>query len=273
MVRPRRAPTGAVSRRTIATDDAAAVFARAAELDVERLLPTVDDDDGLDEDELLEAASAAGLSPVAVRQALAEWRSGAIGSGADGSLVVASGTGATWVGPRAVVVQRVVDLPVGRARSAAQRFLREQLYEVERDRAGRSTWRPRKGWIASAQRTFDVLSRRLDLDGVVDPIALAVVEEPGSDGQRSLVRFEADLAPVRNGMAWGVGGTAATVGVVGGAVAGILIDPIGTVLGLPAAGAATGVGVAASRATYRRRREQAETCFEGFLDKLERRRG
>jgi hypothetical protein len=249
-----------VEPRRVGADEAAAVFARAAELEAQ-VGATVGDERLFDEDTLLEIGAGAGLSPVAVRQALAELRTGAI----ERHAVVAD---STWAGPRAVVVQRVVEVPVARARAAAERFLRTQLFEVQRQRPEHSTWRPREGWAAGARRSADRLFRHLDLDGVVAPVTLAVAEEPGTGGRRCLVRFEADLAPTRRSMGWGVAGAAAVTGALTGGVLG-LAEPALIALGsLPAAGAAAG-GVAVSRRAYRSRAETAATCFEAFLDRLE----
>lgn len=266
--RPRTSPD--VARPdVVGRDDAAAVFARAAELDVEWSAAN-GVDDGLDTDELIEIGTSAGLSPTAIRQAVAELRGGALVPADRPGVVALRSDDETWVGPRGVVVQRAVDVSPRRARGAAERFLREQLFELERDQGGRSTWRRRDTFAAGAQRMVTGMFRRLDLDGVVAPVVLAVVEEPGSDGKRSIVRFEADLAPTRSWMAWAVGGTAAATGLIGGGIAAAAATEIVAFLAaVPVGGAAAGSGVVVGRHSYRRYHDRASTCLEAFLDRLE----
>lgn len=246
--------------RVVTADEAAAVFARAAELDLGE--GGAGDDGHFDEDALLEIGAGAGLSPVAIRQAIAELRTG-------GLAPRPAGPSATWLGSPAVLVQRVVEVAPAKAAGEAERFLREQLFEVQRQQPGRSTWRPCRGWLAMVRRKVDGLWRRLDLDGVVDPVTLSVVEEPGSDGARTLVRFEADLAPVRTSTAWGVGGAAAVAGVVSGGLLGGVVALDLAVAGLPVAGAVAGGGLGVGRRVYRRRGDEVATCLEAFLDRLE----
>lgn len=255
-----RGRAAAVSGRAVTAEEAAVVFARAAELEVG---DGVSGDDGhFDEDALLEIGAGAGLSPVAIRRALAELRTGGLAPRHDEAPI-------TWLGPPAVEAQRVVEVSPARAAGEAERFLRDQLFEVKRQQPGRSTWRPCRGWVAMARRKVDRLWKRLDLDGVVDPVTLSVVEEPGSDAARTLVRFEADLAPLRTSTAWGVGGVAAVAGVVSGGMLGVAIAAELALVSLPVAGAVAGGGVGVGRRVYRRRSDEVATCLEAFLDRLE----
>jgi hypothetical protein len=265
VVRRDRASTDLQASVPIGRDDAAAVFARAAELDVE-WSSIHGNPAGLDEQELIEIGAGAGLSPAAIRQAMAELHGGALVPAGQPGMPVLRPDDQTWIGPRGVVAQRVVEVAPRRARAAAERFLREQMFEVERDHRGRSTWRRRESVAAGAQRMMTRVFRRLDLDGVVAPVTLAVVEEPGSKGRRSLVRFEADLAPTRQWLGWSVGGGGTALAFA----AGIPFEALFFLLaGLPAGGAAGAAATSVGKRKYRRQADGAATCLEAFLDRLE----
>lgn len=245
-------------RGPVPEDAVAAVFARAAELDLQQApgaTPVL-----LDEDALVEIGAAVGLTPGAVRQAVAEHRVGA--------LVPPPTPPATWVGPRTAVAERRVPGDPHAVRRAVERDLELQWFRRVRGRGDRSVWVARTDLQARVARRVD-LRHRLVLDGV-STVVLTTVECDGAD---SVVRVEADPADRRHGLAWTVGGLT-----TGGATAGLLlgllvdIDPA-LLLTLPTAGLGAGGGVVRARRTYLGQLRSLGDHLEGILDRAERAAG
>ncbi|MEX2660155.1 MAG: hypothetical protein WD232_10695 [Acidimicrobiales bacterium] len=242
-------------RRDLPEDAVATVFARAAELDLERAPdgPQVQ----LDEEALVEIGAAVGLSPEAVRRAIAEHRAGAL----EPSPI----SPATWVGPRLAVAERHIDGDADDLRRSAERRLERQWFRKVRDQGERSVWCARTDLPARVGRTFD-FRHRLVLHGV-SGIVVTAVDCPG-DGVA--VRLEADPAERRNGLGWAVAG-ATTGGATAGAVLAFL-SGIGAelLLAVGAAGLGGGGGVVVARRSYGSQVQRLTDDLEGILDRLER---
>ena len=242
-------------RRSVPDDAIAAVFARAAELDLQQAPgapPTL-----LDEDALVEIGTAVGLSPAAVRRAVAEHHAGA--------LAPAIVPPATWVGPRLAVAERRVDGDPTKARRAVERDLERQWFRKVRDQGERSVWTARVDLPARVARRVD-FHHRLVLQGVSGLILTSVADGDGD----VVVRIEADPAERRNGLGWTVV-AAATGGATTGAVLAVLagLDPA-LLLALPTAGMGAGGGFALARRAYVNQVRRLTDDLEGILDRLER---
>ena len=243
--------------RPVPEDAVAAVFARAAALDLEQTPgspPLL-----LDEDALVEIGAAVGLTPGAVRQALAEHRAGA--------LVPAAVPPATWVGPRLALVERRLGRDPGEIRRAIERDLERQWFRRVRDQGERSVWVARQDVAARVARRVD-FRHRLVLGGV----SAVVVTTVACDDGDVVVRIEADPAERRSGLVWEVAGAAtggAAVAFVLALVAGVDVDPA-LLVALPGAGLGAGGGVARARRTYLDQVRRLTDDLEGLLDRVQR---
>ena len=231
---------------------ASEIIRRAAELDADRL----DDGPGLDRVALEAAAGEVGLSPAAVRRALAEHDAGALVRAPDRSIL----------GPAHALAVRTVDLPATIARSRVERWLKGQLLEVRERRGDEVVWCRRRDLAAKLRRKVD-LAKRVRLDGV-DAVIASVV---GSGDGRSIVRLEADLEHTRRGLLTGVAAVPAAAGpVLGGVAALILTEPLFLAGGVPVGLALGGAGLYAGRRTLATERAEAGRVLELFLDELDR---
>src|SRR5439155_6738581 len=150
---PRARPVGALSTGDVPSvvmqdgltqDQVSLVLRRAAELDQQFGLPG---EAGIDEATLEQAAVEAGLSPDAVRRALAELRSGLLEPARPRHRGV--------LGEPTLTLCRTVPGPTAAVEHQISRFLLDQLFELRRDRGTRTTWVRRRGLEASARRAID----------------------------------------------------------------------------------------------------------------------
>ena len=246
--------------RLLSEDEAALVFRRAAELDAQSP-GHHGDETGFDVATLERIAADAGLSPAAVRQAVAELHTGRLPA-------IESGRGRTRPAvPSSVVVERRMAVPAGTVASRLETYLRSQTFRICRRRGTLTTWEPGRGLAANLMRGIDVADRvRLRrVDGLE-----VLVEAEGDARQRSHVRIVLDLSTVhrnaRNGTI--AGGVLGAAGVVAGA-AGVVLGAPEVLLALPAT---TGSGAGAyfgSRSTYSKHVKRAVDAIELVLDELE----
>jgi hypothetical protein len=262
---------GNVSERhpdRLSSDEVALVLRRAADLEARTEGRPVDD--GFDTAAVEEAAREVGLSPVAVRQALAELHTG--------ELSTQRQRRAPRVSRSIVQLARLVPCPPDAVHAAADAFLHRQTFELRRRHGPTTIYRQRKDLSASLRRGLN-FQGAIKLEGVhaltmtVTPVGSTVEGDGGggdaSDTHRSMVRLVAELRgrAAMNSLANLTGlGTAVMVGVPGL----ILISP-------PAAAAAavtTGAGVTAGGLAvgnnwWRRRREAVNEVLDGLLDTLD----
>ena len=231
----------------ITSDEAAAVFRRAAELDLRRSAPKGRE---LDFAALEQAGLEAGLSRDAIRQAVAEVKAGAL----------------EVVLPRhRVVVARTVDIPQDKLERAVAAFMKQQNCKLIRRLDDRTIWLPDRSMWGNLRRAVD-FGKKIVLREVGE-VTTCIVPIPGEPG-RSHVRFEIDMARVRRG--WNAIPIAAgVVGVAGMTVAGVL-DPVVLLGAVPGTAAVVGGGLAGARAGYRGSVRRNATAVERFLDFLER---
>lgn len=235
-------------------DEVALVLRRASELDVR---PASLDGAGLPVTAVEAAAAEVGLSPAAVRRAVAELRAGALDDEPDGT--------------PSIVCARVVPAAADDALASVATWLRGQAMVRARDRGSEQVWRPREDVFARIQRKVDPV-KRLRLIGVDEVVVRAVAVEGGT-----LVRIRARLtrpstrAPRRTAGAGAAAGVAAA-----GFVGGLVVDP--AVLGAVASGVPAGAGLGVlgwriGRARLARARHRVTEAVDGLLDELELGRG
>ena len=241
--------------RRLTDEEAALVFRRATELDRDGLQRP----GGWRVDDLVEVGREVGISPDAIRRAVAELAPVADGA----SLEVAA---------RGPVVRclRVVPVRADLARREIDSWLQGQLFEAVRDRSDSAVYerrRDRRAWrdvVRDREGRFRMRP--------VERVLVAVAPVPGDTGSAS-IRVEAELRHGRGDRAVdaakGWGGWAA---VGGGAV--VLFTPVTWLpMAIAAPFVAGGIGgVAWRRAGGEVNAERAavELVVEGALDRLER---
>jgi hypothetical protein len=244
-------------RVTLTRDEVAQVLHRASQIEAAADAPATGDH--FDAEAVEQAAVEVGLSPAAVRQAVAELRVGALPAGdvpagrLDRSRVATS---------RFVAQQRLVERRPEAVHAAVDRFLRSQMLELRRRSGDRSLYRPRRDLVASLRRGLD-FAGAIKLDGIRTVSLLATPAD-----ERTLVRVEAELASSRANVVAGAAGTGAGVALLMG-VGGALAAEPGLVIAAVPAGAAVGAGglrIAGGR--WRQRRNDVDEVLAALLDRL-----
>jgi uncharacterized protein YfiM (DUF2279 family) len=242
----------------LTSDEVALVLRRAAEIEAaeDATVPALAYDPAAVE----EAAREVGLSPAAVRQAVAELRVGVLpGAPVDAAR---QRSRRRALASRRVTDQRLIDRPPAVALATIDRFMRTQMFELRRRSGDRSLYRHRADLIAG-------LRRRLDFAGVIKLERLTMVDVVVTEAdERTLVRIEAELATSHpNAVAAGAAaGTAVTVLTgVGGAVAG----EAGLVIAAVPMGALVGAGsMRVAGARWQQRRDDVAEVLAHLLDGL-----
>lgn len=240
--------------RGLSEQEAALVFRRAAELEAQ----STDDHAEFDAATLVRIGADAGLSPVAIRAALEELRTGRL------EPTPAPAEVGVVVVPRRHTVERLVPVEAALAEERLERFLESQVLRICRRRGSLTTWEPSRSLGANIVRGID-LADRMRLSRV-DGVELLV--EAAADG--TFVRVVLDLARMhRNGTSGVIG-----AGAMGGV--GVLLGLGGAAIGAPEAlllVPATTAGAAGTffgtRSTYAKHVRRAIDAVELVLDELE----
>lgn len=231
---------------------------RAAELDrPPPRLPGVVDAGALEE-----AAAELGVPRAAVRQALAELRSGALDRRG-------RSLAARLLGPHVLVVHRSFRAAPPGVSARLGEFLRREHFEVQRTQGESTTWVPRASLGARVARSVDRSVRRKLILREVRHVALAVYADAHTGG--SQVTLAIDVSHLRQSQALLLGGGAVAASAV--AAAALVLAGVDLFGLLAAAGGGGGVaagGHAAGRAFYGSRTADLAARVEGMLDLLER---
>jgi hypothetical protein len=244
------------ARATAKLDRAALerVLARAAELQAESGEPA----EALSEQQILEVGTEVGLSPQHLRQALAEERT------RGGEPSPGSGVLGRLVGPATVSSTRTVRGSVAATLAQLDDWMqREECLRVKRHFPDRIVWETRQGFFDAMRRGLNVggrgyvLSRAHEVSATVVPV----------DGERALVRLDADLGTHRSSVA-GQGATLVGLGAASSGVAAVLgvLIPVAVV---PAVAAAA-IAYFQARTRHARAIARTHLALEQVLDKLER---
>jgi hypothetical protein len=244
--------------RLLSEDEAALVFRRAAELEAEQPGERTE----FDAATLERIAIEAGLSPVAVRQAIAELRTGQLTTDAAGRRATAMSA--------SVVVERRVPVPEQTVARRLDGYLKGQMFRVSRRKEAVTVWEPSRGLAANLARGIDVVDRmRLRrVDGVE-----VLVEAEGERHERTHVRIVLDLTKVHRGARTGTitSGTIGGLSVVGAAAGVVLGEPLALLAPVVAVGPVAGTYFG-TRSTYAKHVKRAVDAIELVLDELEHRR-
>lgn len=245
------AETGRSPRLT--PDEVALVLRRAAE--IEAATDGVVDDEGLDAAAVEEAAREAGLSPLAVRQAVAELQVGALPAAPatrNGGLTAS----------RFVSEQRLVDSAPEIVHAKVDRFMRSQMFEQRRRSGDRAVFRPRSDLVASLRRGLD-FAGAIRLDGLR---TVSVVTTPAD--RRTLVRVEAELMASRANVLSGAAAAGTGVAIATGLGGALLGEPVLLIASLPAGAAVGASGMRVAGARWQRRRDDVAEVLAHLLDRL-----
>ncbi|HET6950078.1 MAG TPA: hypothetical protein VFI47_06875 [Acidimicrobiales bacterium] len=233
-------------------EEVARVLRRAAELDA---LEPDDDPGAYDPAAVEEAAREVGLSPAAVRQAVAELRVGALPApSVEGRTPV--------VGSRSVCHQRLVDRSPETVNATVDRFLHTQMFELRRRAGDRSLFRPRSDLVASLRRGLD-FGGAIKLDGLR---TITVDVLPADD--RTLVRVEAELTASRANAVAGGAAAGSAVALGTGLFGALFAEPILLISALPAGAVIGGSGIRVAEARWRKRRDDVSEVLASLLDRL-----
>jgi hypothetical protein len=243
----------------LTTDEVAAVLRRAAELEA----ATAGIDAGLtfDATAVLEAAEEVGLSPNAVRHALAELQSGVLPAGPS-EVRPRAEAGRLAEGPSAVVESRVVATPDSQVLATADEFFRRRSFVARRRQENWALYRARGGLQRHLRRVADGFtgsSRLIDVE-------LVTVEISPIDDDRSLVRVAATLAPDRRGAAHLAGGYG--VGALSGLIPLTAGEPALLLIGAPVGTLAVLGGYRLRRQWRTHRHQQVSETLAALLDQL-----
>jgi hypothetical protein len=239
----------------ISRDALERIIQRAAELQADER----DIGDGLTANEVLALGKDVGIPDRYLRQAMLEEQTRTAPE-------VATGTWAWLTGPRSIVAHRVVP----GERDAVERVLgrwmtEEEMLQVKRRFADRTSWEPKAGAFASIQRAL-AGRRRYSLASASEVSAQVVQLEPGF----CLVRLEADVHEQRTKRISG----AMVLAVLGWGMTGgtmMIAPPLALAQALtmvPGIGLSIAGGVVAR--THRGANARLQLALEQVLDRLER---
>jgi hypothetical protein len=245
-------------RVTLTREEVARVLHRASEIEAAADGPTTGD--RFDAEAVEQAAVEVGLSPAAVRQAVAELRIGVLP--ADPAAPTKRVDRSRVATSRFVTQQRLVERRPEAVHAAVDRFLRSQMLELRRRSGDRSLYRPRRDLVASLRRGLD-FAGAIKLDGIR---TVSLLVTPADE--RTLACVEAELASSRANVVAGAAGTGAGVALLMG-IGGALAAEPGLVIAAVPAGAVVGAGglrVAGGR--WRQRRDDVDEVLAALLDRL-----
>jgi hypothetical protein len=253
------------------SDEVALVLRRAADLEAHTAGRATDD--GFDAAAVEEAALEVGLSPAAVRQALAELQTGALA-------VDRGRRPSRRSDPSIVQAARLIPCPPEVVHSHADRYLHKQTFEARRRQDQVTLYRQRRDMAASLRRGLN-FNGAIQLEGVravtltITPVGAAATngdDSGGPTGGRCMVRLVSELR--------GRAEMYSLVGFCGAAVAGtfgllgLLFSAPSVVVGALVAGAGVTLGgLAIGRGWWRRRRTRVAETLDSLLDSLEQRPG
>jgi len=232
------------------------VLARAAELQAASG-EEIDASDTLTDAQILDLGREVGLSPAALRQALAEERS---------RLVPVKATDVsisqTLLGDARVGAQRVVRGSPARVLETLDRWMqRDELLRTVRQRPDSLMWEPTRGFVGSIRRAFGNRDYALFQADAIMATAVPV------DEATSLVRLEADFSSLRKAqVTQTVGGGVVGVLFTGAAIVANVVVPLAWV---PAAGI-TLASYLGARRRHRHALVRGLLSLEQVLDRLER---
>lgn len=241
----------------LTSDEVALVLRRAAEIEAAAGEPV--SADRYEPAAVEAAAGEVGLSPAAVRRAVAELRVGSLQAEPTRS---PRHRGRRSRSPDVLADQRAVAASSGKVLGALDRLLRAQLFEPGRRTAERAVFRPRDDLAAKLRRKLD-FANTIKLEGIS---CVTVVVTPADEG--TLVRVEAELATSRASVVAGSAGAGAGVTLVTGLGGALLAEPALVVGAVPAGAAIAAGGIRVRGQRWEQQRAQLAEALAALLDRL-----
>jgi hypothetical protein len=246
----------------LTSDEVALVLRRAAEIEA-ATSDVLADPTRYDPEAIEAAAGEVGLSPAAVRQAVAELRVGSLGRPAP---FPATGPGPNRLRRRPpsdlVADQRSVDRPPQAVLAALDRLLRGHLFEPGRRTADRVLYRPREDMVARLRRHLDFVGA-IRLEGVS---CVTVVTTPADGG--TLVRVEAEMARSRSSVVAGSAAAGGGVALLLGLSGALAHEPGLLIAALPAGTLVGAGGVRARARRWEHTRDEIADTLSVLLDRV-----
>lgn len=231
------------------------VLARAAELQGQA--SSAEPTGALTDEQILELGKEVGLTPEALRQAIAEERSHV-------ALPAAGGLIGSWLGADAFAAARTVPGTPEAALRAIDAVVRGELpFDVKRRFADRMQWEPRRGFFETMKSQFvrGVEGVDLKLAEEVSATAIAI------DASRSSVRIDATLTNAR-ARAWQSSISYVLI-VLLFSVLFVWGFQMPAVFAVPILTGLLAASLASVRRRYRRAALRVRTAIEQVLDRLE----
>ena len=229
------------------------MLARAAEL---QSRDTGEAGSTLTDDQILDLGKEVGLTPEAIRQAIAEER---------GRVTLPDDRGAigSWFGAAAISAARVVPGTIAGTLEALDTVMRTGLpFDISRRFPDRLQWTPKRGFFDLMRSQLSRSAEGADLRFAED-VAASVV---AVDSERVHVRLDALMDVARR---QAVSQSAVSIG--GGAFLAfvVAITGAGLAFGIPVFAAMSGAGLYYARDRYRRIGVRVGLALEQLLDRLE----
>jgi hypothetical protein len=229
------------------------VLARAAELQSH---DTGEAGTSLTDEQILDLGKEVGLTPEAIKQAIAEER---------GKVVIPDERGVlgSWFGAATISAARVVPGNVAGVLETLDTIMRTGLpFDISRRFPDRLQWTPKRGFLEVMRSQLSRNSEGGDLR-YAEEVAASVV---AVDDRLVHLRLDATIASERR---QGVVTTAVATSV--GAVVGfgVAITGAGVPFAIPVFSVATGLGAYYARDRYRRIASRVGTALEQLLDRME----
>lgn len=248
-------PAAGVPPDRLTSDQVASVLRRAAELEARST--GADQAEGFTASVVVEAAEEVGLSPAAVRMALAELHTGTLPPAQ-----LTRSRRMLRVGPSGVVESRIVASAPDDVFAAADQYFRRRAFEERRRQDQWVLYRERRDLLTHVRRVVDLGGAR-QLGGVS---GVVVMVSPLADAG-TMVRVEATLEP-----GWrGISATATASGMlaVTGTIAAVTGDPTALLVGVPVGATIGAAGWERRRRWRHRRRDEIGETLAALLDRLD----
>jgi hypothetical protein len=254
----------------LTTEQVATVLRRAAEIEaeVERAEGRNGPDEALDAAAVEAAAEEVGLSPAAVRQAVAELQVGTLIPPAGTRAGVTRAQGAlpslrrTTAPSHVVSEQRIVAAAPATALAILDGQLSRQMFAARRRSPDSAVFRPRDDLLAKVRRALDVVGH-LRLDGVA---GITIAATPCADG--TLVRVEAEMLATRSSIVGGSAATGAATTLVTGVGGALLHEPMFVLAAFPAGAAVAAGGIRVRGRRWDEQRRDVNDALTLLLDRI-----
>lgn len=254
----------------LTTEQVAAALRRAGEIEAEAQHAGGGGghDDGLDAAAVEAAAEEAGLSPAAVRQAVAELQVGTltppVGGRAAGARAQAGLPSLRRASAPSHVVseQRVVAAAPARALAILDGRLSRQMFAARRRGPDSAVFRPRDDLLAKVRRKLDVVGH-IRLAGVA---GVTVAAAPCAGG--TLVRVEAEMLATRAAIVGNSAATGAATTIVTGVGGALLHEPMFVLAAFPAGAAVAAGGIRVRGRRWNEQRRDVNDALTLLLDRI-----